>query len=116
MNRNATPSWFNYICRECKNIDSVLRDLGEEDIDPVCCGASMFLKQIVVSGENRIRQNRVNSFWSNTMGCSPEQVDEERKLHPDWNFHDDGRVLIEGLQDQRNKCKALGMTNFDDVR
>ena len=64
---------------------------------------------------NMKRNAVAKSFWSNTMGVPPDQVEEERKLHPNWTFDNDGRLLVEGLQNQRKKCRELGMVGLDDV-
>lgn len=49
------------------------------------------------------------------MGVHPDQVPDEKRLHPNWKYHDDGRLWVENRQDQKSKVKALGMTNFDEI-
>ena len=95
---------YCFQCPECGDRQELVRTMAKIDDDVICkCG--VLQKRNFVDEHRKQRFAECGSFWSSTMGVHPEQVAEERKLHPDWTINDDGRVLVEGLNDQRKKAE-----------
>ena len=105
---------YTFKCWECSNEFSLsdTEYLSSAKCPKCGCGCSWI--SITYGNRHRGRQAEPSGYYSNTMGVHPDQVAEERKLHPNWKFHDDGRLWVDNLQDQRKKVKALGMVNRDD--
>lgn len=105
---------YSYICPACKEKDEIVRTMSERNNVVLCPNCAFVMNRDFRAEHNVISRTCSSVFWSNTLGVHPEQVAGERLRHPNWKIHDDGRVLVEGLADQRKKVKELGMTNFDD--
>ena len=106
--------FYCFECPGCRKKEELIRSIGDRNT-VILCNVCSFVMVRDFSAEHGAKTfAEAGSFWSDTMGCAPEQVADERKRHPDWTFSDDGQVLVEGLKDQRKKCRDLEMVNFDD--
>lgn len=105
---------YSYKCGVCSHKQDELRTIAKRN-DLVLCEKCGSVCNRNFDHCRTITRTKSRGYWSNTMGVHPEQVAEERQLHPNWTYHNNGRLWVENRQDQKRKVAELGMTNFDEI-
>lgn len=101
---------YCYRCKECEKREEMVRPSGDRRRFPDCpdCGQKMVRDFATEAGSKKFAVG--HTYFSSSMGVHPDQVEEEKKLHPDWNFDERGRLEVNGYQDQKQKARELGMS------
>jgi hypothetical protein len=92
---------YKFVCPDCGTFEKYTR---AEDRGSVRCACGL-------SAEYKPATREIfHVMYSDTLGVTPNQVAEHRRVHPDIPLTDDGRVIIESARDHERICAKLGAT------
>lgn len=102
---------YEFKCRKCGNHDSVVRPMAESEKLHTCpkCGYVMFRDWAAEQGGRGHAE--AATFYSDSLGVHPSQVEEARKRFPNRTFLDDGRMAIKDYQEYKAVLKEIGFVD-----
>lgn len=101
---------YCYKCPDCDVREEVVRPMNRRNDGLQCPDCDILMTRDFASEQGSKKFAVGHRYFSSSMGVHPDQIQEEKKLHPDWNFDAQGRLEVNGYQDQKRKAKALGMS------
>jgi putative FmdB family regulatory protein len=98
---------FDYKCAICGHVAEELIRTGDIPDEMPCDACGGKAKRIITPGKRRHAECR--PFFSVSMGVAPEQIAEEKRLHPEREFNANGDLLVRNYQHQKQLARELGM-------
>ena len=99
---------FCYKCPKCGGRVEKFRSIQARNRRPRCheCGLLM-ARDVAAELFGTDTQNYSHAILSETMGVSPGQVSEHRRLHPNIPLTDTGEIIVRNGAEERRIGKAL---------
>lgn len=104
---------YDFECGVCGYINTLIRPIKERNDLVLCEKCGCVAHRIFLPSSIKFAEQK--GYYSDTMGCHPDQVADEKLRHPSWKFNKKGQLWINNLADQRKKAKVLGMQCLDDI-
>ncbi len=102
---------YCYVCDKCKVGIEVVRAVRNRNRRPSCvaCGVRMG-RDFLSEGTNTDTNDYAREILSESMGVSPSQVSEHRRLHPNIPMTDTGEIIVRSGSEERRIVRELAKT------